>query len=329
MRNMLTGLCWIILWWPLSLLAGSAYPERPVNLISPFAINSDSSRFGVQLAQHISAHLGSPSGAAAIRVESVPGDSGLSAARQVLGSVPDGHTLLLARVSTQVIVPLQAAQLPYSNDDFSFIALLEITPVICAVRAAAPWRNARDLVAAMRKNPGSLKYSTSGPGTILNLVPQYLFKLSGLKPDAARAVHFDSGTVATEALQDGRVDFSCNNISSMAEGLRLGSLRALFSTAPGRIAILPNVPNASAVGLRDLSKMGSWIALMGPKGMPPEVTLRWRSALAQLARQPSWQEAVQARGALLAIGTPIDNARFLRDQVQFYQQLLSGLKAQP
>jgi tripartite-type tricarboxylate transporter receptor subunit TctC len=314
---------------PVWLRAAPAYPQRPITLISPFAANSDASRFGQQLAQQIGPYLAAPAGSAPIKVDSLPGESGLSAARTVLRSPADGYTLLLARVSTQIIVPLQADKLPYNNDDFSFISLLEVTPVICAVRSAAPWHSARDLLAAMRKNPGSLKYSTSGPNTILNMVPQYLFKLSGLKPNAAKAVHFDSGVVATEALQDGRVDFICNNISSMIDGLRHGSLRPLFSTAPGRIAILPQVPNATEAGLRDLAKMGSWIALMGPKGLPPEVITRWRQALAQMAQQEAWAGAVQERGALLAIGSPIDNEQFLRDQLNFYQQLLLGLKAQP
>lgn len=325
MRKMLPVLFWAILWCPLCLQADPAYPQRPISLINPFGPNSDTSRFGEQLAQHVSPLLG----ASAIRLESIPGESGRLAAQRVLNSPPDGYTLLLARVSTQVIVPLQAAQARYSNDDFSFISVLEITPALCAVRATASWANARDLLAAIRKNPGALKYSTAGAGSILNLIPQYMLKLSGLKPDAAQAVHFENGVLATKALQDGRVDFVCNNISSMTEGLRQGSLRALFSTAPGRIAILPQVPNASEAGLRDLAKLGSWYALLGPKGMPPEVIARWRRALVQLAQRDAWSDAVKARGALMALGTSIDNAQFLQDQFYFYQQLLSGLKVQP
>ena len=301
------------------------YPERVITLISPFAANSDTTRFGQSFSVFAAKYMDQ----AKFNVESRPGASGSNAALAVRLAAPDGYILLIGRVATQVIAPALDPKLPYRWQDFTFLGLLEINPLICAVRADSPWQNTRDLLQAIRKAPGSLKYSATGSGTILNMVPQYMFKLSGLKADAAQALHFDGGQSATDALLAGKVDFVCNNAGTLIDLIKSGQVRPLFTTAPGRLEVLPQVQNAREAGLRDIGKLIGWTVLAGPRNMPPAVVARWKTTLAQVAQDPEWRAATVARGGIPALGTSNDTEIFVKEQAEFYDQLVSSLKLRP
>ncbi len=316
---------WLMAWQAGALAAPEHYPERAITLISPFAGNSDVTRLGQTFSQFAIKYMDR----AKIVVESRPGASGSNAAQAVRLAAPDGYTLLLGRVSTQVISPALDPKLPYRWQDFTFLGMLEITPIICVGRADSPWQNSHDLLATIRKNPGSLKYGATGNGTILHMVPQYMFKLSGLKPDAAQVQHFDAGPAATEALINGKLDFVCNNAGSLIDLIKAGKLRPLFTTAPGRLEALPQVQNAREAGLRDIGKLLGWTVLLGPRNMPPAVVARWKQTLAQIASDPQWRNGSIARGSIPALGSSNDTELFVREQAEFYEQLVSSLNLRP
>lgn len=318
-------LLWLLAWHTVVAAAPERYPERVITLISPFAANSDTTRFAHTFSQFAIKYMDQ----AKIVVESRPGASGSNAAQAVRLAAPDGYTLLVGRVATQVIAPALDPKLPYRWQDFTFLGMLEINPLICVVRADSPWQNTHDLLATIRKNPGSLKYGATGNGTILHMVPQYMFKLSGLKADAAQVVHFDAGPAATEALINGKLDFVCNNAGSLIDLIKAEKLRPLFTTAPGRLEVLPQVQNAREAGMRDIGKLMGWTVLLGPRTMPPAVVARWKQTLVQIGNDPQWRNGSIARGSIAALGTSNDTELFVREQAEFYEQLVTSLNLRP
>jgi tripartite-type tricarboxylate transporter receptor subunit TctC len=187
----------------------------------------------------------------------------------------------------------------------------------------------RELQVAIAAAPGRLRYSTAGPGTLQSLAVRQLLSLSGLPGDAARPVHFTQGSAATQALLDGEVDFSCNQSRTIVPLVQAGTLRALMTTAQGRLKGLPQVHNAAELGLRDMQQLQGWSALLGPPGMPAAMVTRWRGLLEQVADDPEWQAGTEALGAAPRIRAVPDPAQFLRQQAQFYERLVTLLGAQP
>ena len=137
-------------------------------------------------------------------------DSGAAAGQAVRAAPPDGQTLLLGRVGNLAILPALSPGKAVPLTEFTVLGVLEQSPLICAVRAGSPIKSIRELQASLAAAPGRLRYSTAGVGTLQNLAVRHFLSLSGLPGDAARPVHFDQGTQATQALLDGAVDFSCN-----------------------------------------------------------------------------------------------------------------------
>lgn len=256
-------------------------------------------------------------------------ESGAAAGRAVHAAPPDGGTLLLGRVGSLAVQPALSPHTAVPPGEFTALAVLEQSPLICAVRAGSPISSMRELQAAIAASPGRLRYSTAGSGTLQNLAVRYLLALSGLPGDAARPVHFTQGAQATQALLDGEADFSCNNARSMLPLVQSGQLRGLMTTAQGRLKALPQLHNAAEVGLRDMQQLQGWSALVGPPGMPAPVVARWRELLARIAVDPQWRAGTEALGATSRILAVPDPALFVRQQAQFYERLVTLLEGRP
>ncbi|GAB2893967.1 tripartite tricarboxylate transporter substrate binding protein [Uliginosibacterium flavum] len=311
----------LIIWGLLQASAQAAepYPSRPITLVIPYAAGSDTDVIGRMLGSLTHPDMN----ARAPVFENRTGASGLTASLWVRAAAPDGYTLLIARVGTHAIAPAIEVKRPYDQDEFTTLAILSTNPLICAVRKDSPYKTSRDLLAAIRQQPGKLKYGTSGAGTIQNLAAQYLLALGGLKPEAAKVRYSTSGATATEDLVNGHVDFVCNNANTVLPGMQAGKLRGLFTTAPARMTQAPDLLTAREAGLRDMVQIQGWTALMGPAKLPAEVTSKWKTVLAKLAKDPQWLAGNIQLGAQSALLNVKDPEKFVRDQYVLYDQLIT------
>jgi len=306
------------------LTGAAAHAASTVRVFVPFMAGGEadgSARNFIQSATRI--------GGLGFEIIHLTAESGAAAGRAVKQAAPDGQTLLLARVGSVAILPALSPHTAPPVGDFTVLALLDQAPLICAVRTGTPIQSMRELLAAIAATPGKLRYSTAGAGTLQNLAVRYLLALNGLPADAAKPLHFGQGSLATQALVNGEVDFSCNNARSIVPAVQSGALRGLMTTAQGRLKALPRLQNAAELGLRDMQQLQGWSALLGPAGMPAEAIERWRSLLDKVAADPEWQAGTEALGASARIQAIKDPGLYLRQQGQFYERLVTTLEARP
>jgi tripartite-type tricarboxylate transporter receptor subunit TctC len=309
------------------LLAGAdALAAQPptVRLFVPFMAGGEadgSARNFVQSAARV--------GGLGFEIVHLTAESGAAAGRAVRQATPDGQTLLLARTGSVAILPALAPLTAAPVSDFTVLAVLDQAPLICAVRSGMPIHSMRELLAAIGATPGKLRYSTAGAGTLQNLAVRYLLALNGLPDNAAKPLHFGQGSLATQALVNGEVDFSCNNARSVVPAVQSGALRGLMTTAQGRLRALPRLQNAAELGLRDMQQLQGWSALLGPPGMPADAVERWRLLLDKVAVDAEWQAGTEALAASSRIQTIKEPTQYLRQQAQFYERLVTTLGARP
>jgi len=91
---------------------------------------------------------------------------------------------------------------------------------------------------------------------------------------------------------------ACANAGTLLAAVKSARLRPLFTTAPGRMAELPQLQNASEAGMRDLGNLLGWTVLLGPRGMSEQRVADWKRALQQLAKDPAWRAGTLARGGI-------------------------------
>ena len=296
------------------------YPSKPITFIIPFAAGGDSDLSGRNVAAHASKYLNNVPIVAVNRT----GASGAIGAMAVRTAAPDGYTLLVARIATHAILPALDSKLQYRWNDFTMLSLIELNPYVCFVKGDSPYRNAADLVAAIRASPGKLNFATAGIGTSQNMAAQYFMTLAGLTKDHAVGIHYKGGGEVTSAVLGGQVQFACNNAPTVIPHAKGGTLRALFVT-PTRLAEMPDAPSGTEAGFPDMNKIVGWTALMGPPGLPKEVIDKWGGVFAKLAADPDWQQGNARIGGVAAIRSPAETERFVREQFELYDKLVETL----
>jgi len=297
------------------------YPQKPITFVVAFGAGGDSDLSGRNLAQHAPKYLGN----ATIVVVNRVGASGAIGTQSVRTASPDGYTLLVARIATHAILPAIDSKAPYKWHEFTMISLLETNPYVCVVKGDSPYRDMAEVLAAMRREPGKLNFSTSGPGTIQNLGPQYFLTLTGLTKDHAVGIHYRSGGDVTTALLGGQVHFACNNLTTILAHVKAGTLRALMITTPERLKDVPEVPTSRELGWPEMERIQGWSALMGPPGMAKEAVERWTEALGKLARDADWLAGNAKVGGIPAIRSQAETERYVREQYELYEKLAISL----
>ena len=292
------------------------FPTRPLLIVAPFSAGGDSDLAARNVAAVLPKYLKQN----AVVLNKV-GASGAIGSEYVKNAAPDGHTLLLARVGSQAALPALKPDLAYKWNDFTFLGLLELNPYVCAVRADSGYRTFPQLVEAIRKQPGKLKYSTAGIGTIHEMGPQMLFDAQKLGKDAAIQIPYKGGGEAATALLGGHVDFGCSNLGTVLGFVKGGQLRALLTTTPERYKEIPDVPTAREAGFPMLERIIGWSALYGPPKMDARLVKLWAETLARVSQDPQWVSATEKIGSVPRILAPEATAKFVQEQYETYYKL--------
>lgn len=301
---------------PLAGAQAHVYPDRPITLVVPFSAGGDADVAARNLAFVVQRTMGQ-----SLIAVNRAGAGGAIGSMAVRSAKPDGYTVLLARVGSQVVLPALQKGLEYKWNSFTFLGLLELNPVVCAVRTESSYKTMGDLVDALSAKPGKLNYSTTGAGTILNFGPQLLFDVLKLGKDAAVPVAYKGGGEAAMAVLSGDVDFSCGNLTSMIGNIKGGKLRALITTTPERLKDLPEVQTAREAGYPQLEAVIGWSALYGPPGLGKDITDRWVATLAAAAQDTQWVAATEKAGSIPRVMKPMETEKFASDQYQVYERL--------
>ena len=296
------------------------YPNRPITLIAPYAAGGDSDLAGRNLAATAQKFMGQP-----LIVQNVVGASGTIGSMRVRTANPDGYTLLIARGGSQAITPALDTKTPYKWNDFTMLSLLEFNPVVCVVKSDSPHKNLKDLIDALKANPGKYNYATAGPGTTQHMAVEVLFQSVGLPSSTAEPIGYKGGGEATTALMGGQVQFLCNNLSTLGGQLKGGTMRALFVTTAERLKDFPDIATAREMGVPKMEQVMGWSGLYGPPGLPPDVVNKWVETFKKLAQDPDWQRGNAGFGGVAAIRSPADTEKFAREQYEAYEKLGTAL----
>lgn len=301
-------------------VSAQPYPNRTVTLIAPYAAGGDSDASGRNLAAVAPKYLGQP-----VVVQNIVGASGTIGSQRVRTATPDGYTLLIARGGSQAITPALDTKSPYKWNDFTFLSLLDFNPVACVVKGDSPHRTMRDLLEALKAQPGKLNYATAGPGTTQHMAVEILLRSAGLPSNSAEQIGYKGGGEATSAILSGQVQFLCNNLTTLGGQLKGGTMRGLLTTTAERLKEYPDIPTARELNLAPMEEVMGWSGLYGPPGLPPDVVAKWVEVMKRVAQDADWLRGNASFGGIPAVRSPADTEKFAREQFEFYDKLGASL----
>ena len=275
---------------------GQGFPDHPVKISAPYSAGAAPAIFTRVIADKLAKAWGQP-----VIVEPRPGASGFVALEAVRKAPPDGHELVVVSNAHVAINPSLYRKLPYDAEkDFVPVALLYRTPFFLVAATAGPYATVPALIAAAKAAPDAVSYGSSYVGSPSHLGSAEFEFLTGTK-----MVHvpYKDQSQMYVAIANGDVGWAFSTLGSALPLVQSGRLKLVAVAAQQRVAELPDVPTLAQAGGPEMV-VDSWLAVMAPRGTPPEVVRKINAAINSALADPDVQQNLRTLGFEGAPGTP-------------------------
>jgi tripartite-type tricarboxylate transporter receptor subunit TctC len=284
----------------------SAYPARPIRMISPFPPGAVVDTLCRTLASPLGELLGQP-----VVVENRTGAGGNIGMDVVAKATADGYTIGMGGIGPNAINPSVYARMPFDPvRDFVPITFVASNINVLVVHPSVPAQNVQQLIAYAKANPGKLSFGSAGTGTSQHLAGELFMQLTGVE---MTHVPYKGGAPAVSDLIAGQIPLMFADISASLGHIRSGKLRALGVTTRERTPLL-DVPTVIEQGVADFD-VNAWFGLFAPARTPREIIERLHAESTKALRLPATRERLQSLGLSPAPNTPEEFVRFIRGEM--------------
>lgn len=250
--------------------SAQTFPQRAVTMVVPFAAGGATDVIGRIVAEGLSKELGQR-----VIVENVAGAGGTTGSARVRAAEPDGYTILTGHMGTHASAYSLYAKPKYDpRTDFEPIGLEASAPIVLFARKDYPATTLAEFTASVQAGGDGVKVGHSGVGSNAHLTCALFASLTGTKP--TQVAYRGNGPLMTDLLA-GTIDYSCDQVITVAPQVAAGTVKAIAVAAEARSAALPDVPTTAEAGL-PAYQADAWTALFVPKGTPAAIVDRLHAA---------------------------------------------------
>lgn len=282
----------IALAFPLGSMALDAhadYPERPIQLIVPWAAGGGSDAIARTIAIALEQELGQP-----INVVNRAGGGSVVGHTVLANAKPDGYTIGMMTGEVNMMHWQGLTKLTYK--DYTPIAQINYDYAGVQVSADSPYKNVGELIEAIRSKPaGTLKASGVGQGGIWHVAFGGLLVDQGLDPKAVRWIPSEGAAPAMTDLVAGGIDIAPTSVPEARSMIDAGRVKSLALMAPERNPVFADVPTLKEE-IGSSYTLGEWRAIGGPKGMDPAIVARLEAALEKAYQSSIYQDFMKKQG---------------------------------
>lgn len=278
-----------------------AYPDKPVNIVVPFAAGGPTDKVARDLAESLRKTLG-----ATLVIENVGGAGGTLGATKVAKAAPDGYTLLLHHIS-MATSPALYRNLQYKTlDDFEYLGMINEVPMTLIGKPGLPANNYAELSKWLEANKGKINLANAGLGAASHLCG-LLFQ-SAIKIDMTTVPYKGTGPAMTDLL-GGQVDIMCDQTTNTTSQIESGKVKAYAVTTPKRLTTpaLAKLPTLDESGLKGFN-VSIWHGLYAPKNTPKPVVEKINAALKAALKDPEFIKRQEALGAVVITDKRVEGA---------------------
>jgi tripartite-type tricarboxylate transporter receptor subunit TctC len=267
-----------------------SWPDKTVKVIVPYAPGG-----GVDPVARLVSQKLADIWKQSVVVENKAGGSGTIGANYVAHSPSDGLTILMSATAEVVINQHFMQKMTYNPDiDLKPVTLLVKLPFVLVTNPSKPYSNAAELIAYAKKNPNTVTYASSGPGTPQHLAAVMLEEQAGIK-----LVHVPYKGVAPSVsdLLAGHVDIGFAGLPTALPHIQSGALKALGLSSKLTSSAAPNIsPLAKTPGLQNFD-LTQWFGVFVPSGTPNSIAQKIQKDVVDVLRMPEVKETLEKQGA--------------------------------
>ena len=296
------------------------YPTRPVRFVVGYPPGGATDILARLIGQRLSEKLGQQ-----FVVENKPGAGNNIGTEAVVNAEPDGYTLLLINPANYINTSL------YANLKFNFvrdiaaIASFNRVPNVMTVNKDVPAKNVVEFIEYVKANPGKVNMASSGNGTSVHLSGEMFMAMTGTQ---MQHVPYRGAAPAITDMLGGQVQVIFDNMPSIIQHVRAGSLRALGVTTTERS---PQLPDVQAIAETVPGYEASALFGMGaPKNTPKEIIERLNSEINAILAEPEMKKRLVELGGEPLIQSPEAFGEQIKAETEKWKRVVefAGLKVE-
>ena len=293
-------------------------PTHPINLIVPWAAGGSTDQVTRVTAAEMEKALGQT-----IVIVNQPGASGSIGTRSALEAAKDGYTWTAGAAQDLGTYETIGSLKTRLSDWNIFLTVANIQ--VIGVNPNTPYQNAKQLIDAMKAQPGKISVATAGVTSAGHNAMDLISKATGVK---YKDVSYDGGSPAVVAAVAGEADLTTQLAVEQADMIRGKRLRPLatVSDKPLELEGYGTIPPLSNT-LPGFSAPANYFGIFIPKGVPDEVVKTVEKIWADnISKSEALKKYAASRGALFApsSGEAAQKAVFPAVQANAWMQFENG-----
>ena len=296
------------------------YPNKPIRIIVPAGAGDSCDILTRLIAPKLTERLGQ-----AIVIDNRAGSAGQLGLTLLKQAPADGYTLGCGQGGNMVIVPLAYAKVAYdSRKDFTPMAMMASNFVALVVSTKTPFKTVQELIDYGKANPGKLTFGTNGEGAFLHFATEQLRMMAGF--EYMHVPYRDMNAVFTQML-GGEINASIGSFISVQPLAESGKLRLLGIARATRSPDHPNLPIIADTVPGYAS--GGWFGIIGPAGVPREITNLINKEVNWALQQPDVRERMKKMGLEIHTESPEFFTDLMNKDFENWGKVVKGMGFKP
>ena len=235
-----------------------------------------------------------------------PAAGGALAWNFTASAAPDGYTLAGFNAPHIITQPLTMKDVTYTTDGFTYLVMIENTPVTLCVKKDSPFKTLKDFTDFAKKNPGKITVGGVGKNSGPHLAALQFQKLAGVKLTYAP---FQGTGQLKPAIMGGHIDAAFTNSPAAVEMAPLG-IGTLAVGTEKRMSQLPDVPTFVEAGVKYYPRIDRGI--FAPKGMPKDLADKIGKKLFEIVSSKEIQDKLTEGGFVPNPMTGEQTAKYIK-----------------
>jgi len=302
----------------LRMARAQVYPSKPLRWIIGFPAGGGADTVARIMEPWLTKRLGQP-----VIIENRPGASTNIAVQAVVNSPPDGYTLMWHGLSSVVSASL-FVNLPFDiQRDIEPVAGVVNYPMIMVAHPSVPAKNASELIAHAKANPGKVTMASFGTGSASHLAGELFKFMAGIN-----MVHvpYRGSAPMTNDLIGGQVNVGFDVMVTALPQVRSGRLRALGVLGRKRFDLLPDV--ATVAETLPGYEANTWAGIGVPRGTPPEIIERLNRVVNEGLAQPEIKARLADVGTVPMVLSPAEFRAYIAAEFEKWDKVVkvAGIK---
>ena len=265
-----------------------SFPSKPISLIVPFAAGGPTDVMARIVGERMGKELGQQ-----FIIDNTTGAAGTIAVGKAVRAAPDGYTIQIGHVGTNVANGTIYKNLNYDLlADLVPIARLPSNPLLVVTSNQVPAKDLKELVVYLKANADKISGGTAGMGSGSHIGALAFNAVTGTN---FQLVPYRGTGPAVQDLIANQIQIMIDQSSNSLPHVRAGKIRAYAVTSTERSAAAPDIPTTAEAGFPGI-EVAIWHGLWAPKGTPPEIIAKLNAAAVAALTDPEIRRKLEDLG---------------------------------